>query len=60
MKVSDLYAMPLAEALKKMELADVKIHTDEKKNVRAVELKYTDPKEQEQKPTYRYNTNLKK
>lgn len=42
MKLSEVYSKPLKDTIEKLELSDVKIHTDETGNVKAVELKYTE------------------
>ena len=40
MKLGELYSKPLQEALQELELVDMKVHTDDSGEVRAVELKY--------------------
>jgi len=42
MKLSKFYIQSLQENLKEMELVDLKVHTDDEGNVKAVELKYGD------------------
>lgn len=41
MKLNELYNLPLKEALEKMELAEMKVHTDDGGSIKAIELKYT-------------------
>ena len=53
MKLNELYNLPLKEALEKMELAEMKVHTDDGGSIKAIELKYTcgnQKQEPEQKP----------
>lgn len=53
MKLNELYNPPLKEALEKMELAEMKVHTDDGGSIKAIELKYTcgnQKQEPEQKP----------
>lgn len=45
MKLSELYSKPLSAAVESLELVDVKVHTDEGGNVKAVELKYVEKKD---------------
>lgn len=40
MKLTELYNKPLIEALKELELTDMKIHSDERGAIKALELKY--------------------
>ncbi len=60
MKLNELYNLPLKEALDKMDLAEMKVHTDDGGGIKAIELKYTcgnQKQEPEQKPkrvSYRY------
>lgn len=41
MKLNELYNLPLKEALDKMDLAEMKVHTDDGGGIKAIELKYT-------------------
>ncbi len=43
MKLSELYEKPLKQVIGEMNLADVKIYSDEERNVQEVLLKYTVP-----------------
>lgn len=45
MKLTELYNKPLIEALKELELTDMKIHPDERGAIKALELKYTEKNE---------------
>lgn len=40
MKMNDLLKKPLADSMSEMDLVDFKVHTDDKGNVKAIELKY--------------------
>lgn len=40
MKLNDICTKPLKEVMDNMNLTDVKVHTDNDGNVRAIELKY--------------------
>ncbi len=40
MKLGELYSKPLQEVLQELELVDMKVHTDDSGEVKAVELKY--------------------
>lgn len=40
MKLCELYSKPLQEVLQELELVDMKVHTDDYGEVKAVELKY--------------------
>lgn len=40
MQLNEFYNKPLNEIVKEMELADVKIHTDDENNIRTIEVKY--------------------
>ncbi len=44
MKLNEVYSRPLKEVIAELDLSDMKIHTDEDGDVKAVELKYTDKK----------------
>ncbi len=44
MKLNEVYSRPLKEVIAELDLSDMKIHTDEDRDVKAVELKYTDKK----------------
>ena len=53
MKLDELYNQSLKEALEKMELVEMKVHTDDGGGIKATELKYTcgnQKQEPEQKP----------
>ena len=43
MKLNELYEKPLKQGIGEMNLADVKIYSDEERNVQEVLLKYTVP-----------------
>lgn len=43
MKLFELYEKPLKQVIGEMNLADVKIYSDEERNVQEVLLKYTVP-----------------
>lgn len=51
MRLKDIYERPLGEIIKVMDLADMKVHTDEAGNVWSVELKYV---AEEKKPGQAY------
>jgi hypothetical protein len=40
MKLVDVYSKPLKEVVDKLELIDLKVHSDDKGDVKSVELKY--------------------
>lgn len=40
MRLNEFYNKPLNEIVKEMELADIKIHTDDDNNIRTIEVKY--------------------
>lgn len=40
MKLNEVYNKPIKEVVETMELLDMKVHTDDTGNVRAIELKY--------------------
>ncbi len=46
MKLAELYSKPIKEAMEEMTLVDMKVHTDGAGNVKAVELKYADSREE--------------
>lgn len=52
MKLNEVYGRPLKEIIAELELSDMKIHTDEDGDVKAVELKYTDKKPGEKTEKY--------
>jgi len=41
MSLRELHQMPIKDALEKMEIADLKIHTDDDGMVRTIEIKYS-------------------
>lgn len=41
MKLNEVYSKPLKEVIEKMDLSDMKVHTDDNGNVKSIELKYT-------------------
>ena len=41
MSLRELYQMPIKDVLEKMEIADLKIHTDDVGMVRSIEIKYS-------------------
>lgn len=49
MKLNEVYSKPLKEVIEALELSDMKVHTDDVGNVKAIELKYTE-KQPEQEP----------
>lgn len=42
MKLSEVYSKPLKEVIENLELSDMKVHADDRGNVKAIELKYTE------------------
>lgn len=44
MKLNEVYSKPLKEVIEMLELSDMKVHTDDGGNVKAIELKYTEKK----------------
>ena len=42
MKLNEFMAQPLSDALAKMDMIDIKVHTNDEGEVRAVEIKYDD------------------
>lgn len=42
MKLNEVYCSPLKEVIEKLELSDMKVHSDDNGNVKAIELKYTE------------------
>lgn len=40
MKLNDIYTRSLKDVVEQMNLADLKVHTDNEGNVRSIELKY--------------------
>ena len=42
MKLNEVYSKPLKEVIEALELSDMKVHTDDSGNVKAIELKYTE------------------
>lgn len=44
MKLNEVYSKPLKDVIEALELSDMKVHTDEGGNVKAIELKYTEKK----------------
>lgn len=42
MKLSEVYSKPLKEVIENLELSDIKVHSDDNGNVKAIELKYTE------------------
>ena len=46
MKLNKFYTQSLQESLQELELIDLKVHTDDDGNVKAVELKYGDKKQE--------------
>jgi len=53
MKLAELYSKPIKEAMEEMTLVDMKVHTDDAGNVKAVELKYTDGNWKTDTPKFR-------
>lgn len=49
MKLGELYSKPLHEVLQELNLVDMKVHTDDDGEVKAVELKYGDKKIEKKK-----------
>jgi len=49
MKLNEVYSKPIKEVIEALELSDMKVHTDDGGNVKAIELKYTE-KEPEPEP----------
>lgn len=43
-KLNEVYSKPLKDVIEALELSDMKVHTDEGGNVKAIELKYTEKK----------------
>lgn len=46
MKLNKFYTQSLQESLQELELIDLKVHTDDDGNAKAVELKYGDKKQE--------------
>lgn len=44
MKLNEVYSKSLKDAIEELELSDMKVHTDQDGNVKAIELKYTEKK----------------
>lgn len=44
MKLNEVYSKPLKDVIEALELSDMKVHTDDGGNVKAIELKYTEKK----------------
>lgn len=42
MKLSEFMAQPLSEALSKLDMTDIKVHTNDDGEVKSIELKYED------------------
>lgn len=40
MKMNDLYKMSIGDALKQMDIVDMKVHTDDVGEIKTVEIKY--------------------
>lgn len=40
MKLNDLYKMSIGDALSKMDIVDMKVHTDDEGEIRSLEIKY--------------------
>ena len=49
MRLNEFYNKPLNEIVKEMELADIKIHTDDDNNIRTIEVKYAVSTKEEKK-----------
>lgn len=43
-KLNEVYSKPLKDVIEALELSDMKVHTDDGGNVKAIELKYTEKK----------------
>ena len=60
MKLDELYNQSLKEALEKMELVVMKVHTDDGGGIKAIELKYTcgnrkqEPEQKTKRVSYPY------
>ena len=60
MKLNEFYNLPLKEALEKMDLAEMKVHTDDGGSIKAIELKYIygnqkrEPEQKQKRASYRY------
>lgn len=61
MKLNELYNKPLKEVLETLDLADMKVHTDDNKDIRAIELRYEDnpDKSNKEKEDNRYGGSSK-
>lgn len=42
MKLNEVYSKPIKEVIEALDLSDMKVHTDDCGNVKAIELKYTE------------------
>lgn len=51
MKLGELYSKPLQEVLQELNLVDMKVHTDDDGEVKAVELKYGEKSVEKKKET---------
>ena len=40
MKLNDLYKMSIGDALRKMDIVDMKVHTDDEGEIKSLEIKY--------------------
>ena len=47
----EVYSKPLKDVIEALELSDMKVHTDEGGNVKAIELKYTEKKAESEPKT---------
>ncbi len=51
MKLNEVYSKPIKEVIEALELSDMKVHTDDNGNVKAIELKYTEKQPEPDKKT---------
>lgn len=51
MKLNDIYSKPLREVIETLNLSEMKVHTDDDGNIKAVELKYTEKEPESKKET---------
>lgn len=51
MKLNELYSKPLKDVIEMLELSDMKVHTDDGGDVKAIELKYTEKKSESELKT---------
>lgn len=56
MRLNEFYNKPLNEIVKEMELADIKIHTDDDNNIRTIEVKYAVSTKEEKNKFCSYTT----